>query len=107
AFAVVGERRMTRQSLPYRRPRLFDLQEEVIVLIAAEQGDEAARPHRADAHYLVRRVNDLEAIEQDLMIPRQRPAIGPEKGLHVAFHVQLRRIGVKEERRLIGEARLA
>ena len=37
----------------------------MIVLPVDEQGDIAARAHRADADYLVRHVHDVEAVEQD------------------------------------------
>ena len=64
-LAVLGERALAQERLEHRCLRLLELQEQRVVLVAAEhQHDPGARADAADADDLARRVDVAKALEQ-------------------------------------------
>jgi hypothetical protein len=107
ALAIVSKGIRPGPSFEHRSPCFLGLQEQGIVLITNQQDDETARAHRADTDHLVRRVDDSVAIEEGSAVGRQRAAIPREKREHIALHRALVVLGLKQQRRLSDNARIA
>src|SRR4029077_8773118 len=74
ALAVVRVGARAEETLEHRGLRLLDLQEQRVVIVAAdEQHDVAAGPDAAHAHHLVRRVDVLVLLEGMVMAPERAP----------------------------------
>ena len=92
ALAVLGERALAQERLEHRRLRLLELQEQRIVVVAAEhQDDPGARAHAADADDLAGRVDVAIALEQPPPVGAQRPPVRADEPVDERLDLRPRR----------------
>ena len=102
ALAVVRELARPEMRRQHRRQRLFDLQDERVVVVRGEQRDGAARADAPDADDLDRGVEQRVPVEQHLHVGRQVPRVGADDLGDVEV-VVVRRRGVVQRRRVVDE----
>ena len=106
-LAVVGVDTLTGIGFQHRGVGLLELQEQRIVGDGHHQGHHAQCPDAADADHFDSRVDQLVAIEQDTAVLCQGFAIWCETLTdHLYVAGGARRIGVKNSRRRVVNARL-
>ena len=111
ALAVVAELALAEERLEHRRLRLLHLQEERIVVVAAEEEqDEGPGPDAADADDLAGGIDEPEPLEQMAAVARQGlPVLADDvpaglQGLLAALEELRHR---DDQRRVAGDPRLA